>query len=71
MDLSDVKKPVCGRCREGESVTVCGAHHVFLCRPCSQAHSGPDCFWNAAPADFLVAKTEQLALPLGVEGFDL
>lgn len=71
MDLPDVKKPLCGRCKERESVTVCGAHHLFLCLPCSEAHRGPDCFWSAAPAAFLVSRGEQLPLLLGVEGFDL
>jgi hypothetical protein len=71
MAVSDVKKPLCQRCRERESVTVCGLHGVFLCLPCCYAHSGLDCFWNAAPAAFLVSKGEQLPLLLGVEGFDL
>ena len=71
MDVPDVKKAVCGRCGTWESVTRCGAHLLNLCGPCSKAHSGPDCFWSAAPAAFLVPNGEQLPLLLGVEGFDL
>jgi len=71
MELPAVKKPICQRCRIWESVTRCGAHLLNLCGPCSKAHSGPDCFWSAAPAAFLVADGKQLPLLLGVEGFDL
>jgi hypothetical protein len=69
MSLPDVKKPVCERCGDREAVTVCGTHGVFLCGPCSSMHSRPDCVWHAAPAAFLVA-SDQLPLPLGVEGVD-
>jgi hypothetical protein len=71
MAVSDVKKPLCQRCRERESVTRCGAHRLNLCGPCSQVHSGPDCFWSAAPAAFLVSRHKQLALGFGVEGVEL
>jgi len=65
------KKPLCDLCMERESLTICGYHHMFLCRPCSDLHRGPECFFNAAPAAFLLSRDKQLPFPLGVEGFDL